>query len=72
MGESYTAIVKPFISPKKCRGPRRYFLQPPPAFSDTCRVATQDKTLTDQVKSALSSHPDVGTEISVVTKDQFR
>jgi hyperosmotically inducible protein len=29
---------------------------------------SQDKAITDQVKSALSSHPDVGTEISVMTK----
>jgi osmotically-inducible protein OsmY len=30
---------------------------------------SQDKAITDQVKSAFSSHPDVGTEISVMTKD---
>ena len=30
---------------------------------------SQDKAITNQVKSAFSSHPDVGTEISVMTKD---
>lgn len=30
---------------------------------------SQDKAITDQVKSALTKHPDVGTEISVMTKD---
>jgi osmotically-inducible protein OsmY len=30
---------------------------------------SQDKAITDQVKSALSKHPDVGTQISVMTKD---
>jgi osmotically-inducible protein OsmY len=29
----------------------------------------QDKAITDQVKSAISTHPDVGTEISVMTKN---
>jgi osmotically-inducible protein OsmY len=28
----------------------------------------QDKAITDQVKTAFSNHPDVGTEISVMTK----
>lgn len=31
--------------------------------------ASQDKAITAQVKSAFSSHPDVGTEISIMTKD---
>jgi osmotically-inducible protein OsmY len=35
------------------------------AYADT----SQDKAITDQVKSAFSSHPDLGTEISVNTKD---
>jgi osmotically-inducible protein OsmY len=35
------------------------------AHADT----TQDKAITDQVKSAFSSHPDVGTDISVMTKE---
>jgi osmotically-inducible protein OsmY len=30
---------------------------------------TQDRSITGQVKSAFSKHPDVGTEISVMTKD---
>lgn len=30
---------------------------------------SQDKAITDQVKSAFTKHPDVGTEISVMTKD---
>jgi hypothetical protein len=33
---------------------------------------SQDKAITDQVKSAFGSHPDVGTEISVMTKDGSR
>jgi osmotically-inducible protein OsmY len=35
------------------------------AHADT----SEDKAITDQVKSALSQHPDVGTEISVMTKN---
>jgi osmotically-inducible protein OsmY len=34
------------------------------AHADT----SQDKAITDQVKSAFTQHPDVGTEISVKTK----
>jgi osmotically-inducible protein OsmY len=30
---------------------------------------SQDKAITDQVKSAFTKHPDVGTEINVMTKD---
>jgi osmotically-inducible protein OsmY len=30
---------------------------------------SQDKSITNQVKSAFTNHPDVGTEISVMTKD---
>jgi osmotically-inducible protein OsmY len=30
---------------------------------------SQDKAITAQVKNAFSSHPDVGTEISIMTKD---
>ena len=30
---------------------------------------SQDKAITDQVKSAFSQHADLGTEISVMTKD---
>jgi osmotically-inducible protein OsmY len=30
---------------------------------------SQDKQITDQVKSAFTNHADVGTEISVMTKD---
>ena len=30
---------------------------------------SQDKAITNQVKSALSSNPDVGTEVSVMTKN---
>jgi osmotically-inducible protein OsmY len=30
---------------------------------------SQDKAITDQVKGAFTQHPDVGTEISVMTKD---
>jgi osmotically-inducible protein OsmY len=29
----------------------------------------QDKAITDQVKAAIVNHPDLGTEISVSTKD---
>jgi osmotically-inducible protein OsmY len=35
------------------------------AYADT----SQDKAITDQVKSAFSKHPDVGAEIGVMTKD---
>jgi osmotically-inducible protein OsmY len=35
------------------------------AHADT----SQDKAITDQVKSAFSKHSDVGTEISVMTKN---
>jgi osmotically-inducible protein OsmY len=35
------------------------------AHADT----SEDKAITDQVKSAFSQHPDVGTEISVMTKN---
>jgi osmotically-inducible protein OsmY len=36
----------------------------------TARADTsQDKAITDQVKSAFSNNPDVGTEISVMTKN---
>ena len=30
---------------------------------------SQNKTITDQVKSAFSQHPDVGTDISVMSKN---
>jgi osmotically-inducible protein OsmY len=30
---------------------------------------SQDKAITDQVKSAIVQHPDVGTGVSVSTKD---
>jgi len=30
---------------------------------------SQDKAITDQVKSAFSQHPDVGTDISVMTRN---
>jgi BON domain len=30
---------------------------------------SQNKAITDQVKSAFSQHPDVGTDISVMTKN---
>jgi osmotically-inducible protein OsmY len=29
----------------------------------------QDKTITDQVKTAIVNHPDLGTDINVSTKD---
>lgn len=31
--------------------------------------SSQDKAITDQVKVAFGKHPDVGTEISVITKN---